>query len=397
MDLLTDKKYLIEDNIYNITAVIDKIVNIRKMKKEDISIEKLTEIKNKYGDDIRVYVPINLEKLQQEIKEMKISEKNTISLNSDKGEDESKSSQLISSIKEELLQKCIIKTTVEKYCSSEPDKLLETNPQQHNTYILLNLNDYNEKTKSVETNETSIQELVDKVDEIIPEEGWELNDCNDEDDIPLPKIFKTKYQLDDKNIALFSLKRFQIDYSNSSNVNERKFFRPCIINEQLNLNGEKVSLRALIIHSGSSIQSGHYYALIVLNGKLYELNDSGQENYMEERDIDILQSKKVKQNVVLVCYSHIGTKTRSESEMKKLYAKNSNNNCYVHSLFGILYFIGINSVRELFTKDTKTCNTNILEIQKKIFGNNSQQAASELLEKIGHTIHTDYSKIQKEN
>jgi len=402
MDLLTktNNSQLIEDNIYDITDVSNNIENIRIINNDDVTIEKLADIKNKYGNDANIYVPINLEKLQQEIiNKLHISDNNEIYFNKNenknKNENENENdvkppSELISNIKKELMEKCIIKTTLEKYCSSDPDTLLESNTPQYNTYIPLNLNEFNEKTQSSKTDETSIQNLVNLVDEIVAEGGWDDDNCNGEDGASLPKILKTKYQLEKKNCALFTLKRFNTTHSN---INQTKNLRPCIINESLNLDADKVHLRAIIIHSGSSINGGHYYALIVLNGKLFELNDIGQENYMEEREMSILTSDFVQKNAVLACYSHKETETRSEKEMMNLYAKNSNNNCYVHSLFSILYFIGIESIRNLFTQNTEECNLNILNLQMEIFSNNSQQDVSELLEKIGHATHEEYSKL----
>ena len=306
-------------------------------------------------------------------------------------DDNIKPSVIIANIKQELLDKCVIKTRTEKYCKLKSLGLRES--ETNNSYIILPLNDENQ-------NDTSVQNLVHKrlTPPVRDEGGWEDGECNDKDDKPLSISFIQRYKLELSNNALFTLKRF----SESLDGKKVKLSTPCIIDRKLNLinyegENEAVHLRAIIIHSGSSIGSGHYYTLIVDGDRLYKLNDirSESEKYMQEIEIGFLTSTDVTNNTVLICYSKDTTSTRSIEEMEKLSAKNGNNNCYVHSLFSFLYFIGIDSAEHLFTQGVDTCNEKILGVQNELFGNRKQQDASELLdkiflfEKIGHATDTE--------
>lgn len=60
--------------------------------------------------------------------------------------------------------------------------------------------------------------------------------------------------------------------------NKRKSFYNLVINQELSVmteaGREKFRLYAIIVHSGSVMSSGHYYALIKNQGYWYKLNDN---------------------------------------------------------------------------------------------------------------------------
>jgi hypothetical protein len=119
------------------------------------------------------------------------------------------------------------------------------------------------------------------------------------------------------NQVIIHLKRFEFDFVTFTNkklsdylefpfeINFKKWTRaylrstdpnlkPELLNiteeEKENLEEEKMNyvLTGILIHSGSSLQSGHYYSLIVdqESGKWYQFNDNNITEFNIERDLE---------------------------------------------------------------------------------------------------------------
>lgn len=224
----------------------------------------------------------------------------------------------------------------------------------------------------------SIQETLSdiskpEIEKLSPgESGWDDNDCSDGEK-SIPKTKKTFTCLGN-NTLIFSIQRNK--FSAAKNKKSIKIDRNIVATncENQNIN---LTLRSCIVHSGDDVNSGHYYSLIFTDSDAILVADDLNVPFIKPANDSLL--KDLSKNVTMCFYQQDNIPFINQMDINAI---NSNNNCYMNSLFTCLYSISVESVKYFMGEDVKQCNIKKLKIQNSLLSNDGQQDPEELLLKM---------------